>query len=70
MVLTKAEQPLFAGYSQHSCGKRRVWARVPKIQKTHPLVYVALGTHANYFATGHLPLTCARSAIRRSARRS
>ena len=56
VVLTKAEQPLFTGYSQHSCGKRRVWARVPKTQKTHPLVYVALGTHANYYAPGHLPL--------------
>lgn len=55
VVLTKAEQPLFTAYSQHSCGKRRAWARVPKLQ-THPLVYVALGTHANYYSAGRQPI--------------
>ena len=56
VVLTKAEKPLYAAYSQHSCGKRRAWASVPKTQKTHPLVYVALGTHANYYAAGAQPV--------------
>jgi hypothetical protein len=56
VVLTAAEQPLFAAYSQHSCGKRRAWARVPKTRKTHPLVYVALGTHANYYSAGQQPI--------------
>lgn len=56
VVLTKSGQPLFAGYSQHSCGKRRAWASVPKTGKTHPLVYVALGTHANYYSAGKQPI--------------
>jgi hypothetical protein len=40
--------PLEAGYSQHSKGVRREWAKVPK-RGTHPVDYVALGSHANYF---------------------
>ena len=44
-------KPLLVGYSQHSKGKRRDWSRVPK-HGLHPLVYVALGSHANYFAPG------------------
>jgi hypothetical protein len=30
VVLARSGGPLFAGYSQHSCGKRRPWANVPK----------------------------------------
>ena len=44
-------KPLLVGYSQHSKGKRRDWSRAPK-QGLHPLVYVALGSHANYFTPG------------------
>ncbi|HET9013340.1 MAG TPA: Vps62-related protein [Gemmatimonadaceae bacterium] len=47
-------KPLLVGYSQHSKGKRRVWARVPK-QGLHPVSYVALGSHANYFTAGVQP---------------
>ena len=43
--------PLLAGYSQHDAGQRRAWARVPK-RGTHPIAYVALGSHANYFSSG------------------
>ncbi len=43
--------PLLAGYSQHDAGRRRAWARVPK-QGSHPVAYVAVGSHANYFAPG------------------
>jgi hypothetical protein len=43
--------PLLAGYSQHDAGRRREWARVPK-QGPRPIAYVALGSHANYFAPG------------------
>ena len=56
VILTRAGRPLLAGYSEHGCGKRRPWARVPKLGRTHPLVYVALGSHANYFAPGPHPL--------------
>jgi hypothetical protein len=52
VLLTRAGKPLLAGYSQHSCGKRRPWSRVPKSARTHPVVYVALGSHANYFRRG------------------
>jgi len=44
-------RPLVAGYSQHGEGRRRAWARVRK-QGAGPVVYVALGSHANYFSAG------------------
>jgi len=44
-------KPLFVGYSQHSEGVRRDWAKVPKVG-VRPRVYVALGSHANYFGPG------------------
>jgi hypothetical protein len=51
--LTTQGTPLSVGYSEHSCGKVRAWAKVPKWRKTtHPLAYVALGSHANYFTAG------------------
>lgn len=56
IVLTNSGTPLYAGYSQHECGKRRAWKRVPKSGATHPVVYVALGSHANYYAPGDQPL--------------
>jgi hypothetical protein len=43
--------PLLAAYSQHSKGRQRPWARVPR-ERTRPVVYVALGSHANYFSPG------------------
>jgi hypothetical protein len=56
VVLTGAGTPRFTGYSQHECGKRRAWSRVAKSAATHPLVYVALGSHTNYYAPGDQPL--------------
>jgi hypothetical protein len=44
-------RPLMVGYSQHGKGVRRDWARAPK-RGTHPLAYVALGSHANYPTAG------------------
>ena len=35
--------------SRHCGGARRSWARAPK-QGLRPVVHVALGSHANYFA--------------------
>jgi hypothetical protein len=67
VVLSRAQTPLYAGYSQHCTGKRRAWARVPKWRGTQrPLVYVALGSHGNYFTPGRQPvdLSCWPQAAR------
>lgn len=55
VVLDASGKPLYVGYSEHSKGKRRDWGRVPK-RGTHPFTYVALGSHANYFRSGEVPL--------------
>jgi Vacuolar protein sorting-associated protein 62 len=47
VIVDLAGRPLHVGYSQHSRGVRREWARAPK-RGSRPLVYVALGSHANY----------------------
>jgi hypothetical protein len=52
VVLTADEQPVAVGYSQHCLGQRRAWADTPRVDDTHPLVYVAVGSHANYFSPG------------------
>ena len=38
-----------ASYYAHETGKRRHWAEVERAADTHPLVYVAAGSHASYF---------------------
>ncbi len=40
--------PVQALYSQHLAGENAVWSDV-ETQNGHPVVYVALGSHANYF---------------------
>jgi hypothetical protein len=55
ILLARTGKPLLAGYSQHCSGKRRAWSRVAK-QGTHPLVYVALGSHSNWFGPGDHPV--------------
>jgi len=52
VVLSEDEQPLSVGYSQHCLGQRREWSETPRFDGTHPIVYVALGSHANYFTPG------------------
>lgn len=47
VIVDVSGRPLHVGYSQHSRGVRREWAKAPK-QGARPLVYVALGSHANY----------------------
>ncbi len=42
-------KPQFAAYSQHCSGTVRPWTTVEKRSATHPVAYVALGSHANYF---------------------
>lgn len=44
-------QPQFAAYSEHCSGTIRAWANVLKRGSTHPVDYVALGSHANYFSS-------------------
>jgi len=51
VVVDTAGRPLVVGYSQHGEGVRRDWARAPR-QGTHPLAFVALGSHANYPTAG------------------
>jgi hypothetical protein len=58
VVLGADERPLEAAYSQHCSGQRKAWASVERSpsSSTHPVAYVALGSHANYFAPGSGPL--------------
>jgi hypothetical protein len=52
VVLSNRKRPLFVGYSQHCSGETREWAETPRLEDSHPKVYVALGSHANYFEPG------------------
>ena len=49
--LNASEQPEQAVFSQHKTAESRSWAATPKKGAT-PLVYVARGSHANYFSAG------------------
>src|SRR3954452_186496 len=49
--LNASEQPEQAVYSQHKTAESHAWADTPK-QGNTPLVYVARGSHANYFGAG------------------
>ena len=51
IVLSRHKKPLAVGYSQHCSGEVRSWDDTPR-RKGHPKVYVALGSHANYFEPG------------------
>ena len=56
VVLTGDGQPLFVGYSQHCLGQRRAWKDTMRVDDTHPNVFVAVGSHANYFDAGTHPI--------------
>jgi hypothetical protein len=56
VVLNTDEQPVEAAYSQHCSGQRKPWSGIDKSGSTHPVAYVALGSHANYFKPGSGPL--------------
>ena len=52
VVLSKGSRtPLFVGYSQHCSGETKSWTETSRVNG-HPKVYVALGSHANYFEPG------------------
>lgn len=55
-LLDKEEPPVFAAYSQHQAGQRMSWTEMKEnglVTGTHPIVYVAQGSHANYFTPGN-----------------
>ena len=51
VVLDGKEKPLFVATSRHCSGARRDWAEVRR-RGTRPVIYVARGSHANYFGPG------------------
>jgi hypothetical protein len=56
VVLDAGGAPLEAAYSQHCAGQVRPWDEVPLAGGDHPQVFVALGSHANYFTAGPHPI--------------
>jgi Vacuolar protein sorting-associated protein 62 len=54
VILDRQGRPLLVALSRHCAGARRAWARSPKRDR-RPLVHVALGSHANYYAAGTYP---------------
>jgi hypothetical protein len=47
-------EPLEVGYSQHEGGERAEWGdeKLEVVDETHPVVYPAAGSHANFFDEG------------------
>jgi hypothetical protein len=47
-------EPLEVGYSQHEGGERAEWGdeKLDVVDRTHPVVYPAAGSHANFFDEG------------------
>jgi hypothetical protein len=55
--LSASRQPLFAAYSQQCSGTWREWNGAGILKKgDRPVVYVALGSHANYFRPVNQPV--------------
>lgn len=55
VLLDRRERPLTVGLSEHCGGARRDFATVRR-RGSRVVVYVALGSHANYFTPGRKPL--------------
>ena len=54
-LLNSKAVPKFAAYSQHQAGQRMSWSEMLDrglVSDTHPSVYAARGSHANYFTPG------------------
>ena len=54
VVLSKTRRPVSVGLSAHCSGETLPWSET-ELRKGHPTVYVALGSHANYFEPGQHP---------------
>lgn len=65
VVLGRTGQPSYVAYSQHCTGERRPWSKTRRRGGSHPVVYVALGSHAHYRSAGvhSIPRTCFPSQI-------
>ena len=54
-ILEKGKTPAFMALSQHQSGQQMSWSAMNDkglVKGTHPTVYVAQGSHANYFTPG------------------
>ena len=51
LLLDRDEMPQVVGLSSHCGGLRRAWRDAPR-RGSHPIAYVAKGSHANYFTAG------------------
>lgn len=54
-LLSEDVSPVFVAYSQHQSGQRMPWTEMVSgglVADNHPSVYVARGSHANYFSPG------------------
>jgi len=60
--------PVDVYYSAHEGGHTRAWEAVTK-EGEHPVVFPALGSHANYFTTGRHPVSVACKRVIGSIRR-
>ena len=54
VTLTAEGEPEWVVLSQHHGGTRRAWANAPVEENTHPVAYVAQGSHANYYASDEI----------------
>ena len=70
VVLSNAKRPLTVGLSQHCNGETRPGSETER-RDGHLTVYVALGSHANYFEPGLLPFdpACLPAAVSPSSSR-
>ena len=55
VYLDPSGMPINATYSQHNDHERCDWSVVPRAADGRPAVYVAEGSHANYFSAGYHP---------------
>jgi len=67
VALDADANPIFAAYSQHCSGTVRAWSKVSR-QQTHPIDYVALGSHANYFTQASSPTQFLRCVYKNVAK--
>jgi hypothetical protein len=67
IALDDGLNPIFAAYSQHCSGTVRAWSNVQR-SGMHPIDYVALGSHANYFTQTSSPTQFLRCVYKNVAR--